>query len=75
VKELASLSLENAKVTDAGLKELKELKNLTRLVLSNTAVTAEGAKQFTEALPKCKILGIVTVKTPGDPKKGEPTAD
>jgi hypothetical protein len=42
-------------VTDAGLKELKELKQLTTLDLEGTQVTDAGLKELKEALPKCKI--------------------
>jgi hypothetical protein len=42
-------------VSDAGLKELAELKTLTSLNLQNTKVTAEGVKELQTALPKCKI--------------------
>jgi len=35
-------------VTDAGLEELKELKQLWRLDLSNTLVTGTGLKEFQE---------------------------
>jgi hypothetical protein len=36
-------------------KELKELKQLTTLVLRRTKVTDAGVKELQEALPKCKI--------------------
>jgi hypothetical protein len=39
-------------VTDAGLKELKDLKNLTSLVLAGTPVT-----ELKEALPKYSVNG------------------
>jgi internalin A len=42
-------------VTDAGLKELKELKQLTELHLQRTKLTDAGVKELKEALPKCKI--------------------
>jgi hypothetical protein len=42
-------------VTDAGLKELKELKQLTTLNLRSAKVTDAGVKELQEALPKCKI--------------------
>jgi internalin A len=42
-------------VTDAGLKDLKELKNLTTLYLINTKVTDAGVAELQKTLPKCKI--------------------
>jgi len=44
------------KVTDAGLKELQNLKNLDSLFLVDTKVTDEGVKELQEALPKCEII-------------------
>jgi hypothetical protein len=46
----------NTMVADAGLKELKDLKNLTALYLHRTQVTAAGEKELKEALPRCNIL-------------------
>ena len=42
-------------MTDAGLKELAPLKNLTSLNLSDTKVTDAGVKELQKALPNCKI--------------------
>jgi hypothetical protein len=42
-------------VTDAGLKELKDLKNLRELTIRDTKVTNDGAKEIQDALPMCKI--------------------
>ena len=42
-------------VTDAGLKELAPLKNLTKLTLSSSSVTDAGVAELEKALPKCKI--------------------
>jgi len=39
---LQRLDLTGTEVTDAGLRELKELKRLQALYLSNTQVTAAG---------------------------------
>jgi Ran GTPase-activating protein (RanGAP) involved in mRNA processing and transport len=43
-------------VTDAGLKELASLKNLSKLDLSDTQVTDEGLKELQKALPNCRII-------------------
>ena len=40
---------------DAGLKELKDLKQLTSLNLDGTAVMDAGVKELQAALPHCKI--------------------
>jgi hypothetical protein len=43
-------------VTDAGLKELRVLKNLSRLYLCETSVTNGALKELRNALPECKIV-------------------
>jgi hypothetical protein len=43
-------------VTDAGVKELTALKNLTELDLRCTEVTDAGVQELQYALPKCKII-------------------
>jgi hypothetical protein len=48
------LNLGNTKVTDAGLKELKEFKNLQWLGIRGTHVTFRGLKELQSALPKLK---------------------
>ncbi len=57
------LNLSATKMTDAGMKEIKELKNLIYLSLNGTGdlsrdanVTAAGLKELQEALPKCQIV-------------------
>ena len=42
-------------MTDAGLKELKDLKQLTSLYLGGTKVTADGVADLQKALPGCQI--------------------
>jgi hypothetical protein len=56
------LDLTNTKLTDLGVKELKELKQLTRLMLSDTPVTDAGLKDLKELkqlttlyLGSCKV--------------------
>ena len=54
-KPVITVSLNDTKVTDAGLKELATLKNLTTLDLGFTKVTDAGVKELQDALPKCRI--------------------
>ncbi len=49
------LYLSDTKVTDVGLKELVNLKNLSSLSLSLTQVTDAGVAELKKALPKCDI--------------------
>ena len=49
-----TLYLYDTQVTDAGLKELKDLENLTSLNLP-AAVTDAGLKKLKGALPNCRI--------------------
>jgi hypothetical protein len=42
-------------VTDAGLKELAPLKNLTELDLRSTRITDAGLKLLQQGLPNCQI--------------------
>jgi Leucine-rich repeat (LRR) protein len=46
--DVTSLDLRRTRVTDAGLKELKEFKNLETLYLSRTMVTDAGLKELKE---------------------------
>ena len=54
-KPVIEVNLPATKVTDAGLKELKDLKQLTSLNLYATKVTADGVADLQKALPGCKI--------------------
>jgi hypothetical protein len=47
--------LDNTKITDAGLKEVAKLQQLTFLGLSDTQVTDAGVAELQKALPNCKI--------------------
>ncbi len=49
------LELNGTDVTDSGLKEIKELKNLQVLEIGFTRVTDAGAKELKAALPKLEI--------------------
>jgi hypothetical protein len=53
--QATGLGLVDTQVTDAGLKDLKEFKQLTYLDLTGTKVTEEGLKELRAALPKCKV--------------------
>jgi hypothetical protein len=47
--------LDNTRVTNAGLVQLKGLSKLTWLNLNNTQVTDAGVRELQESLPNCKI--------------------
>ena len=49
------LDLTYTQITDAGLKEVAKLQQLTSLELRGTGVTDAGAAELKKALPKCKI--------------------
>lgn len=42
-------------ITDAGLKQLENLKHLKRLGIQNTYVTPEAIQSFKKAVPGCKV--------------------
>jgi hypothetical protein len=46
-----------SRITDAGLKELKELKGLKTLHLAGTQITDAGMKDLKQALPNTRIYG------------------
>jgi hypothetical protein len=54
-ENLTSLDLGETQVTDAGLKNLKELKNRSWLYLGRTQTTGAGIDELRKALPKCNI--------------------
>jgi hypothetical protein len=49
------LSLYHTGVTDAGLEQLKGLKELHELFVNQTSVTDAGIKKFRKALPTCTV--------------------
>jgi hypothetical protein len=49
------LDLSYTPLTDAGVRELKSLKNLQKVNLSGTPVTKEGLQELRDALPKCTV--------------------
>jgi len=55
-KPVVTLSLNDRRITDAGLKELAPLTNLTELNLFGTKVTDAGVRELQKALPRCKIF-------------------
>ena len=54
--EVATLSLADEPLTDAGIQKLAGLKNLTNLNLERTNVTDAGVARLQKALRKCNIL-------------------
>jgi hypothetical protein len=56
-KWLISVHLYNTKITDAGLKEFKDLPNLAHLALGETAITDEGLEHL-KGLKSLAQLGI-----------------
>ena len=55
MKRLTHLQLNDTKITDAGLRELSQLKHLTELGLLHTKVTQAGIVELNKALSKCRI--------------------
>jgi hypothetical protein len=52
---LKELSLVETSITDAGLTQLKGLKNLEMLKVYNTQVTSAGMHDFHAAVPTCVV--------------------
>jgi len=55
-KPVVAVTFYRSKVTDAGLKELKELKSLRSLDLTETKVTAAGIKELQAARPELQVF-------------------
>ena len=55
-RPVITVSLWQTQRTDAELKALAPVKNLTSLNLSDTHVTDAGLKELRQALPNCRIL-------------------
>jgi internalin A len=55
IVSLRSLHLDDTEVTDAGLKELYNLRNLEELSLKGTHVTKAGLSELRKALPECNV--------------------
>jgi len=54
-KPVVGVTFYRSNVTDAGLKELKELNSLKKLYLRGTKVTDAGVKELQAARPELKI--------------------
>jgi Leucine-rich repeat (LRR) protein len=63
--DVTSLWLRRSKVTDAGLKEFKNLKNLEVLNLGSTEVTDAGLKELRE-LKNLQTLSLANTKVTGE---------
>ena len=61
---LEYLNLYGTKVTDAGLEQLKNLKNLKKVYVWQSAVTAEGMQKMRDAIPGCEVIGEVKLVVP-----------
>ena len=55
IESLELLNLDATSISDVGLKELKSLKNLKKIHLQNTKVTAGGVADLQSAVPDCEI--------------------
>ncbi len=58
--KLKSLDLSASDLTDAGLKQLEGLKNLTELKIGFTKTTPAGQAAFKKAVPNAKIITFIT---------------
>lgn len=60
-EKLSELTLVDSRVTDAGMNEIAQCVNLTRLDVRGTVVTDAGLKEIAK-LKKLKILGLVRTR-------------
>jgi hypothetical protein len=60
--EVSRLDLRGTAVTDAGLKELKEFKDLMLLQLDTRHVTDAGVAELRRALPRCAVAQFIVKK-------------
>jgi hypothetical protein len=49
------LWIQQAKITNASIGKMKNMKNLKRLNLTNTGISQEGLIQLQSILPHCEI--------------------
>ena len=54
---LTWLSLAGTKISDSGIEQLGQFKNLQFLDVRYTETSRESVKALKEAMPDCKILG------------------
>jgi Leucine-rich repeat (LRR) protein len=70
------LSLENTKITDAGLERLKGLSSLRHLFLGATQVTDAGVNELTKALPNVTVRReVVDPRMAGEDTKRTPVRE
>lgn len=55
VPEIYSISINSAKISDASLKYMAELPNLSNLMIRDTAVTREGLRKLREQKPDLQV--------------------
>ena len=59
--QVVSVNFGNSKITDAGVKELAKMQQLTFLILVNTKITDAGLKELAK-LQRLKTLSLVGTK-------------
>jgi hypothetical protein len=57
-KQVTQLNLSRLGVTDDGLTELHRMRALRRVILRESAVTADGVAALRKALPRCEVTLI-----------------
>ena len=57
LNHLQRLTLRGMPITDAAIKQLSRLKNLKRLDVRDTEISAEGLSRLKVALPACEVEG------------------
>jgi hypothetical protein len=72
LQSLIILSLNNAPVTDAGLKHLYVLKRLKNVSLFGTQVTKQGVDDLKRALPKVFVIWMPNFPMPPSPSATSP---
>ena len=56
LRQLKTLNLVGARITDDSLAELSRLRELTRLILIDSNLSAEGIRRLRRMLPDCEVV-------------------